>query len=93
MAGKQIEAEVVEAFGREFVKGNVPEVNEVRCMGCFHCVVLCRKLGPDVLDIRNNIAVVAHPENCIGDGACMTACPTKSIFLMSRPTGAKLQAL
>jgi len=25
-----------------------------------------------------------RPENCIGDGACMLACPTKALFLMSR---------
>ncbi|MDD5556655.1 MAG: ferredoxin family protein [bacterium] len=93
MAGKRIEATVVEAFGREFVQGNVPEINEVRCMGCTHCVVLCRKLGPNVLEVKGGVAVVARPENCIGDGACMTACPTKAIFLMSRPTGTRQPAL
>ncbi|MEJ2744207.1 MAG: 4Fe-4S binding protein [bacterium] len=56
-------------------------------MGCSHCAVLCNKLGPNVIDIKNGIAVVARPEDCIGDDACMMACPTKSIFLMSKPTG------
>ena len=93
MAGKKIETTVVEAFGREFVQGNVPEINEVRCMGCSHCAVLCKKLGPNVLDIKNGVAVVARPENCIGDGACMMACPTKAMFIMSRPIGRKPQAL
>jgi|GEM_PF-1695175 hypothetical protein len=59
MAGRRIEAEVAEAFGREFVKGNVPEVNEVRCTGRSHCAVLCGKPGPDAPGIRNRI----------GDGA------------------------
>lgn len=89
MTPKTIETNVVEAFGREFVQGNVPEINEVRCLGCSHCVVLCKKLGPNVFDLKEGIAVVARPDSCIGDGACMMACPTKAIFLMSHPTGKK----
>jgi hypothetical protein len=29
--GKKIEVEVAEAFGRTFVKGNIPEIHPVRC--------------------------------------------------------------
>jgi len=84
MPAKKIEAETAEAFGRIFVKGNIPEVNPVRCLACRHCVALCKKLGPDVLDIVDGVAKPVRPENCIGDGACMLACPTKAIFLMSK---------
>jgi NAD-dependent dihydropyrimidine dehydrogenase PreA subunit len=84
MPDKTINAETTEAFGRTFVKGNIPEINPVRCLGCSHCAVLCRKLGPNVLEISDGTAKVVRPENCIGDGACMLACPTKAIFLMSR---------
>ncbi|MHC4295524.1 MAG: 4Fe-4S binding protein, partial [Planctomycetota bacterium] len=70
MAGVKIEAETTQAFGRTFVKGNVPEINGVRCLGCGHCVVLCRKLGPDVLEVIDGTAKVVHSQNCIGDGAC-----------------------
>ena len=84
MAGKKIETETAEAFGRIFVKGNIPEINPVRCLGCGHCAVLCKKLGPNVLDVQDGLAKVIRPENCIGDGACMLACPTKAIFLMSK---------
>jgi len=84
MGNKKIEVETAEAFGRTFVKGNIPEINPVRCMGCTHCVVLCKKLGPNVLEIKEGIAKAVRPENCIGDGACMLACPTKAIFLMSK---------
>ena len=93
MPSKVVQAKVVEVLGREFVQGNVPEINEVRCMGCSHCAVLCKKLGPNVIDVKGCLAVVARPENCIGDGACMLACPTKAIFIMSRPTGHKPAAL
>ena len=82
--GDTIQTETVQAFGRTFVKGNVPEINGTRCMACAHCVNLCKKLGPDVLEIVDGTAKAVRPENCIGDGACMLACPTKAMFLMSR---------
>lgn len=82
MADKR-EVDIAKAFGREFVKGNVPEINELRCMACRNCVNLCKKLGPDVLEIVDGVAKVARPEDCIGDGACMTSCPTRAIFIMS----------
>ncbi|MBP1716699.1 MAG: 4Fe-4S ferredoxin iron-sulfur binding domain protein [Deltaproteobacteria bacterium] len=81
---KKIEVETAEAFGRTFVKGNIPEIHPVRCLGCRHCVNLRKKLGPNVLDIVEGVAKPVRPENCIGDGACMMACPTKAIFLMSK---------
>ena len=84
MANKKTEVEIAEAFGRVFVKGNIPEINPVRCLGCSHCAVLCKKLGPNVLEIKDGVAKVVRPGNCISDGACMLACPTKAIFLMSK---------
>lgn len=84
MTDKKVEVETAEAFGRIFVKGNIPEINKTRCLGCAHCVVLCKKLGPDVLEVIDGTSKVVRPENCIGDGACMLACPTKAMFLMSK---------
>ena len=80
---EKIEVEIAEAFGRKFVKGNIPEIHPIRCLGCTHCAALCKKLGPNVLEIKGGVAKVVRPEKCIGDGACMLACPTKAIFLMS----------
>ena len=84
MEANRIQTEVAEAYGRVFVKGNIPEINPIRCLGCSHCAVLCKKLGPNVLEVKEGVAEVVRPENCIGDGACMLACPTKAIFLMSK---------
>ena len=84
MSNEKIAVETAKAFGRTFVKGNIPEINAVRCLGCSHCVALCKKLGPNVLEIKDGTAKVVRPENCIGDGACMLACPTKAMFLMSK---------
>ena len=84
MSANKIEVETVEAYGRTFVKGNVPEINTIRCMACRQCLNLCKKLGPNVYDIVDGVAKPVRAEDCIGDGACMLACPTKAIFLMSK---------
>ncbi len=80
----KIEVGTAHAFDREFIKGNIPEINHVRCLGCGNCVKLCKKLGPDVLEIVDGVAKPVRPENCISDGACMLSCPTKAMFLMSK---------
>lgn len=76
--------EVVKAYDREFIKGNIPEIDKLRCLGCGHCVDFCRSLGPNVLDMKEGKAIVARPHNCISDGACMIACPTKAILWMTK---------
>jgi len=81
---EKITTETIQAYGRTFVKGNVPEINTMRCSGCSNCVDMCKKLGPNVFEIKDGVARLARPENCIGDGACMLSCPTKALFLMSR---------
>ncbi len=84
MSSKKMEVETAEAFGSTFVKGNVPEISAIRCLGCGHYATLCKKLAPNVLEVREGLAKVVRPENCIGDGARMLACPTKVMFLMSK---------
>ena len=71
MSENKIQVETAEAYGRTFVNGNIPEINTLRCMACQHCVNLCKKLGPNVLNIVEGAAKPVQPENCIGDGACM----------------------
>ena len=74
MAGKTIQTETAEAFGRTFVKGNVPEINNVRCLGCRNCVNLCKKLGPDVLDVVDGVAKPSHRKTALAMGrACYHA--------------------
>jgi NAD-dependent dihydropyrimidine dehydrogenase PreA subunit len=58
-----------------------PAINPLLCMGCTNCVVLCRKLGPNVLAVIDGTTRVVRPMNCITDGMCMLACPTQAIVL------------
>lgn len=80
---KKIVVETAKSFGRTFVKGNIPEFNPGRCLKCQHCVNLCKKLGPDALDIVAGVAKVVRPQDCLGCGACLFACPNQAIFLLS----------
>ncbi|MFW5787574.1 MAG: 4Fe-4S binding protein [Halanaerobiales bacterium] len=38
----------------------------------------------NVLEIVNGTAKVFRPDDCIGDGACLTTCPTKALFIISK---------
>ncbi|MGQ9469422.1 MAG: ATP-binding protein [Nitrososphaerales archaeon] len=60
----------------------LPVIDKQRCMGCDLCADICTSLGPDVLRIKDGKAMVAYPEKCISDGACIGVCPTKAIFWM-----------
>ena len=75
MPSTKIEAETVQAFGRTFVKGNVPEINATRCMACGNCVRLCRKLGPDVLEIVSSQNLRNEIGLSDGDVLCLTVLP------------------
>ncbi len=81
--GKKIEAETTEILGRVFIRGNIPEIDQCRCTGCALCVKQCQEIGLHVLELKEGVAKVIRPEECIGDGACMLACPIKAIFLLS----------
>ncbi|MDD5730366.1 MAG: response regulator [Candidatus Omnitrophica bacterium] len=80
---KMIKTERIETLGREFIKGNIPEIENGLCDGCSLCVKRCRKLGLNVLEIKDKKAVVARSRECISCGACMIACPKKAISLLS----------
>lgn len=46
-----------------------------------HCVVLCKKVAPNVFDIRKGVAVVGGAKNLFNDGICMVAHSTKVVFV------------
>lgn len=61
-----------------------PTIVAERCLGCGLCVTSC---GRQVyrFDYENNVAVVAHPLNCmVGCSTCATLCPREAIEFPSR---------
>jgi len=47
-----------------------------------HCVVFCKKVAPNVFDIRKGIAVVAGTKEYFNDGLCMIAPSAKVVFVI-----------
>ena len=55
-----------------------PEVNLNECGGVGACVEACPL---DVLELVDNKAVVARPDDCAECGTCVDACPMEAITL------------
>jgi NAD-dependent dihydropyrimidine dehydrogenase PreA subunit len=56
-----------------------PQIDPKLCNGCNRCVQVCPH---HALELRNNIAVVAHPQKCEYSGLCVKICPQKAIQLV-----------
>lgn len=60
-----------------------PIIDASKCLGCATCVKACPETSHhDVLGIINGKAELIGPTDCIGHGACKTACPFDAITLV-----------
>lgn len=60
-----------------------PVIDRNKCIGCKSCIYSCpQQLGHNVLGIFNGKAELLEAANCIGHGACKTACPEDAISLV-----------
>jgi len=55
-----------------------PTVTDDKCVGCGACVDAC---PADVLELKDDIAIVPRPDDCVECGACEDACPADAIHL------------
>lgn len=54
----------------------LPVVDEGKCDGCSSCVEVCPAA---VIDIVEDKAVIARPDDCTECRACEAACPNQAI--------------
>jgi NAD-dependent dihydropyrimidine dehydrogenase PreA subunit len=45
------------------------------------CILFCKKVTPNIFNIKNGFAVIAGSEKCFSDGICMISNFTKIIFV------------
>ncbi len=46
-----------------------------------HCILLCKKLGPNVFFVKNGLAIIDEARARSGTEALSVTCPTKIVFL------------
>lgn len=77
-----MQREIMETYKNRFVQDSVSGM--FRNTGS-ECVVFCKKVAPNVFNIRDGFAVVSGTEGCYDDGVCMISNSTKVVFVFDRP--------
>ncbi|RLF17175.1 MAG: 4Fe-4S ferredoxin [Thermoprotei archaeon] len=58
-----------------------PKVDHEKCIGCAVCYSVC-PASPNVFEIKDGKAWVAHPEACTECESCVQNCPVQAITLV-----------
>ncbi|MDD5447907.1 MAG: 4Fe-4S binding protein [Actinomycetota bacterium] len=55
-----------------------PTIDAEECTGCAICIDVCEN---GVLDMEDDVAIVANPDSCTGCGDCSEECPVEAIIM------------
>ena len=68
-------------FPRIPIPADIPEdPNEVGD-SCYHCVVLCKRVGSNIFYVQSGAAFIGADKNFITPGARVVSCLTKTTFI------------
>ena len=81
-----LQKEIIETYKNKFVqKGGSDMIKK----GESECIVFCKKVAPNIFDIKDGFAVVSGAENCFNDGVCMISHSTKVVFVFDQDYGSQ----
>jgi hypothetical protein len=82
MKAVAIQKDIVKPYKNRLVQGN--DTGILR-KGVSECILFCKKVAPNMFDIKGGYATVPDAENCFHDGVCMISDFTKVVFVFDQP--------
>ncbi|MBF0485083.1 MAG: hypothetical protein HQL16_01085 [Candidatus Omnitrophica bacterium] len=76
-----VQKESVGAYKNRFTQNRgFPAVKK----GESECILFCKRVTPNIFDIKDGFAVISGAEDCFNDGVCMISDFTKVVFVFGR---------
>ncbi|MBF0522182.1 MAG: hypothetical protein HQL24_03895 [Candidatus Omnitrophica bacterium] len=70
---------IVSRYKEQFLRGKMSALKDDKGS---RCILFCKKVGPNLFDIKKGIAVMAGPDHRFQDGVCIIEPSTKVVFLV-----------
>ena len=84
MKSVAMQREIIQTYKNKFVQDRGTGI--VR-KGESECIVFCKKVTPNIFDIKDGFAIVAGSEELYNDGVCMISNFTKVVFVFDQNRG------
>jgi hypothetical protein len=81
MKNNAMQREIIQTYKNKFVQEK--GAGSIR-KGESECIVFCKKVTPNIFDIKDGFAVVAGAEDLYNDGVCMISDFTKVVFVFDQ---------
>jgi hypothetical protein len=78
MRNNTMQKEIMETYKNRFVQARGSDMIQKTES---ECVLFCKKVTPNIFDIKDGFAVVGGTENFYNDGVCMISNFTKVVFV------------
>ena len=81
-----LQRDIIQTYKNRFVQDRGSDM--IR-KGESECIVFCKKVAPNILNIKDGFAIVSGMEDLYNDGVCMISNFTKVVFVFDQAQARK----